>query len=954
MSSMKLKKKWFRINGANRMVVYDPDTDTIADVVRRLGLTGTKIGCGTGQCGACSMIINGELVRGCVKKAERIPEHAEIITIEGIGTPNNLHPIQQAWITYGGVQCGFCSPGFIVSAYALLQKEPSPTRTQVRDWFTKNHNICRCTGYKPLVDAVMAAAAVLRGEKTMEDITFKMEGESIYNTRYPKPTALEKVTGLCDYGDDLALKMPEGTLHLAIVQTKAHHARILSVNTEKAKGYPGVVAVFTAKDVDGPNKCDAGAPAYGHFSKPFSGFTRPIINGDKIYRYGDVVAVVAAVNERAARAAAKLVEVELEELPAYQSVLESLQPGALQIHENGPCNLFDGQRISKGPDVRDVFANAPHVVEGSFYSSRQPHLVIEPDVLQAYIDQEGRLTIHSKAQALYVMRSLVAKGLDLPLEKVRLIQNPTGGSFGYSMSPTPLCIVGLCALKLQVPVTMTLNYAEHQLLSGKRAACFTNGRMACDNEGNLLAYEFDAMFDVGAYNEKATKLVYKACHFYGYPYSIPSIQGLSRSGFSNNANAITYRGFGMPQVYTSGEALIDMMAEKIGMDPFEFRYKNAIKPGDTIATNVCLDEYPIQEMMDMIRSYYEEAKQRAKTLSNDTIKRGVGVACGGYSSAGPNDKAEVALELNEDGTVTVYNTWGQMGQGADIGTLVHVHEALRPLGIRPEQIRLDLNDTAYCPDTGPAAGSRSHYMAGLAIIDAANKMMDAMRKPDGTYRTYQEMVDEGLPTKFLGKHVVPSHKTHLVDPLQGVGRNVPEFNYIVMVAEVEVNVKTGKVKCVAAKGVANVGVVGNYLAVEGQAYGGFQHCIGFALTEDYSTFDEKYKSMVGCGAPTCNDVPDELEFDFHITPRPDGPHGSIGCSENFQSCGHMAIINAINNAVGVRIYELPATPAKILAALKAKEEGRELKPAKYDFGDDFYEVYDRVTAKAKEISGDKK
>jgi aldehyde oxidoreductase len=265
------------------------------------------------------------------------------------------------------------------------------------------------------------------------------------------------------------------------------------------------------------------------------------------------------------------------------------------------------------------------------------------------------------------------------------------------------------------------------------------------------------------------------------------------------------------------------------------------------------------------------------------------------------------------------------------------------------QIKLDQNDSAYCPNTGAAAGSRSHYMAGLATIHAANQLMDAMRKPDGTYRTYDEMIAENIPTKYMGKHVVASEKTHLVDDLLGVGRNVPEFNYIVMVAEVEVEVKTGKSRCVAARGVANNGVVGNYLAVEGQAYGGFQHCVGFALTEDYSTFDAKYASMAGCGAPTCNDIPDDLEFEFHVTPRPDGPFGSIGCSENFQSCGHMAVINAINNAVGVRIYELPATPNKILAGMKARAEGKELKPNTYDFGDDFYEVYDKLTEMAEEL-----
>lgn len=941
---MQYKKKWFNINGVNRMAVYDPKKDTIVDVVRQLGLTGTKIGCGTGQCGACSMSINGELVRGCVKKAEKVPEFARIVTIEGIGTPNNLHPLQQAWITYGGVQCGFCSTGFIVSAYVLLNKNPSPTRQEVRDWFTKNRNICRCTGYKPLVDAVMAAAEVMRGEKTMEDITFHSD-ERIYNTRQPKPTAVEKVTGLCDYGDDLTRKMPSGTLHLALVQPNSHHANILKINTANAEAYPGVVRVFTAKDVKGTNLADTSAPNHGHVSKHFTGMTRPIINGEKIFRYGDVVAVVAATTSEAAHAAAKLVEVELEELPVYHNVLEALQPDAIKIHPDGPDNLYDAYRISKGPKAKQIIDQASNVVEGSFHSSRQPHLVMEPDVLQGYIDDEGRVTVHCKGQGIFGTRNQISKALGLEPEQIRIIQNPTGGSFGYAMSPTPMGIVALCAMNLDAPVTMTLSYAEHQLLSGKRSPCYTNARMACDDDGKILAYEFNSMIDSGAYADKSKTLLYKMCHFWGYPYNIPSISGLSRSGLCNDSFGITFRGFGMPQVYTVGESIVDMMAEKIGMDPFEFRYKNVLREGDTIATNVKMQEYPMAEMMDMIRPYYEEAKQRVKELSTATIKHGVGVACGGYSSAGPKDTSEVALELNPDGSVTVYNTWEQVGQGGDIGSLVHAHEALRPLGLRPDQIRLNANDTAYCPNSGASAGSRQHYVTGHATIKAANLLMDAMRKEDGTFRTYDEMVAEGIPVKYVGKHIDPAERTQIVDDLVGVGSNVPEYNYLVMVAEVEVDTRTGKTKCVGARGVVNIGVVGNYLAVEGQGYGGFSHCVGFALTEDYTNFDKKYLSMAGCGVPTCNDVPDNMEYAFHITPRPLAPHGSIGCAECFQSCAHMAIINAINNAVGVRVYELPATPDKILAGLA----GRDLKPAPYDFGDNFEEQYDRMTAMAENM-----
>ena len=249
-----LKRINLTLNGVPRPIVCDPEKDTLADAVRRMGLTGTKIGCGTGVCGACTLILNGEVVRSCTRKMKNIPEFSEIITIEGIGTPRHLHPLQQAWITYGGVQCGFCTPGFIVSAYGLLLKNNDPSREEVREWFRKNRNVCRCTGYKPLVDAVMAAAKVMRGEATMDDITFHPEDcKDFYGSALPRPSALAKVCGLADYGDDIKLKMPEGTAHLAVVLSEVDHAKIISIDTSEAEKMPGVYKVMTAKDVKGTN-----------------------------------------------------------------------------------------------------------------------------------------------------------------------------------------------------------------------------------------------------------------------------------------------------------------------------------------------------------------------------------------------------------------------------------------------------------------------------------------------------------------------------------------------------------------------------------------------------------------------------------------------------------------------------------------------------------------------------
>lgn len=262
---MKLKKMWLNINGANRMFACNPDKDSLADVVRRMGLTGTKVGCNTGVCGSCSLILNGKLTRSCTKKIRNVEEYSTVLTIEGIGQPNNLHPIQAAFMTSGAVQCGFCTPGFIVSTYALLLENINPTREEVREWFQVNKNVCRCTGYVQIVDAVMNAAQVMRGEKKIEELYFKnpKDGE-FYGKGVMRPTSLAKVCGVSDYGDDQELKMPAETLKVAMVQPKiAHHAKILKIDTTEAEKMPGVYRIITAKDIK-----DAGGTnimAEGHF-----------------------------------------------------------------------------------------------------------------------------------------------------------------------------------------------------------------------------------------------------------------------------------------------------------------------------------------------------------------------------------------------------------------------------------------------------------------------------------------------------------------------------------------------------------------------------------------------------------------------------------------------------------------------------------------------------------------
>jgi aldehyde oxidoreductase len=938
---MKLARLSLMINGVERFVVCDPEEDSLAVVLRRMGLTGVKIGCGAGVCGACSIILNGEVVRSCTKKMKRVPEFSEITTIEGIGTPQHLHPLQQAWITYGAAQCGFCSPGFIVSSYGLLAENPSPTREEVRAWFKRHHNICRCTGYKPIVDAVMAAAKVMRGEATMVDITYDFAGEKdIYGSRHPRPTALAKVTGLADYGDDVALQMPEGVAHLAVVLAEAHHAKIIAIDTSEAEKMPGVIKVMTAKDVKGAN--NLAGPTHVPRTKGQGVTEFPVIAGKKINRRGDVVALVAADTEEHARAAAKKVKQNLEVLPSYMTFPEAAMPNAIQLHDTLP-NFYMEQPVFKGRDTAELFETAPIVVEGSFHSQHEPHLPIEPDVVQAYWGVDGMMTIQCKCQNLSENRGNIAMGCGIPVENIRMLLNCVGGSFGYTIASNTFALAVTAVQNLDMPCSLSLSYDEFNHVTGKRSATFSNGRIACDKEGKIIAAEYDVALDHGAYATVPIFMNLVSVGFHGY--NIPNFKALARGGSTNHAFNTAYRGFGSPQIYTTTEALIDMAAEKAGIDPWEFRYKNAARPGDLTINSRPYQDYIYPTLLEKAKPVYDQYKAEAEAARAEGRRVGVGISLGGFIiTIGMFDSAEVALELNADGTITHLNTWEDMGQGGDIGTLTHTVKALAPLGIAPDQVRLVMNDSKTCPDTNLAAASRSHYMAGNATIDAANQLMDAMRKEDGTYRTHAEMVAEGIPTRYVGHYdqfnigLPPG-----LDPNTGEGEKNPTYMYGVNLAEVEVDVDTGKVQVLKFTWVGDVGVVGNLLSVEGQGYGGLSHAIGFALSEDYDAQD-KHGSMIGCGIPTIDMIPDDFNLIFNETPRPAGPHGSCGCSEVFQSSNHMAVINAINNACGVRIYALPATPDKVKAGWEAKQRGEDLTPPKYFLGSDFEEELEMIKA----------
>jgi aldehyde oxidoreductase len=910
-----MQRLLFNINGVDRWLVGGPE-DTLADVLRKqLLLTGCKVCCNEGHCGSCTVIVDQKAVRACMVKLKKIPERAEITTIEGIGAPKNLHPLQVAWMVHGGAQCGVCTPGFIMAAKVLLDNNDSPTRAEVRNWFDKNRNLCRCTGYKPLVDAVMDAARLMRGEIKPEDIVYNPDTtETIVGSNFIRPSAIAKVTGTWDFGADVALRMPEGTLRLALTQAEVSHANIKSIDTSEAEKMPGVAKVITWKDVKGKNAIT------GLITFPTNkgdGWDRPILCKEKVFQFGDAIAIVAADTEEHARAAAKMVKVDLEVLPAYMSGYEALAPDAMEIHPGVP-NAYYEQGVVKGEDTKPIMEKAAHTVELTTYCSRQPHLHIEPDCGEAYMEEDGTLTILSKSIGLHLHHAMICPGIGVPPEKLRIIQNPTGGTFGYKFSPTMEALLGVACLATGGrPVSLIYDQYQNITYTGKRSPAEIKAKWGFDKDGRIIALEYDWWLDHGPYSEFGDLVTARQAQFMGAGYDVRNIRAKGYTVATNHGWGSAFRGYGSPQAFLNGEIAMDMAAEKMGIDPLELRLRNCYKEGTgaTTPTGQVPEVFVMDKLLKMIQPKWEEAKKRKAAYNVPGKAYGVGLSLGIYGSGldGP-DASEAAAELLPNGDVRVYNAWQDHGQGSDLGTLTFAHEALRVMGIKPSQIQLDMNDTRN-PNSGPSGGSRSNVFCGNAMTVACRMLVQAMKKADGTYRTYDEMKAENIPLRYDGKWVAAAQTACSESTAQG--DPFPIYMYGTFVVEVVVDLKTYKTKCVGITSALDVGTIINKVTVDGQNYGGITQAMGLGLTEDFDDL-KVHVNLNKCGIPYPNDVPDDFELLYLETPRPLGLLGQAGCGEVSLTALHPACCNAIYSAVGARVFRVPAIPERIKAALELK------------------------------------
>jgi aldehyde oxidoreductase len=699
-------------------------------------------------------------------------------------------------------------------------------------------------------------------------------------------------------------------LHMALVQAKVPHASIKAIDTSEAERMPGVCKVVTAKDIQGKNRIT------GLITFPTNkgdGWDRPILCDQKVFQYGDAIAIVCAENEWQAKAAAEKVKVELEALPAYMSAPAAMADDALQIHPGTP-NVYFELPVVKGQETAPLMQAADYTIEGEYYLQRQPHLTMETDVGFAYFDEEERLTIHSKSIAIHLHSAMIAPGIGISPSKLRLVQNPAGGTFGYKFSPTMEALLGVACLATGRPVYLRYNYHQHITYTGKRSPFWMKLKYAADKSGKILAMESDWSVDHGPYSEFGDLLTLRGAQFIGAGYGIPNIRGMGRTVCTNHAWGSAFRAYGSPQCFLAGESLIDELADKMGIDPLELRARNIYRPGDSTPTGQTPEVFPFPEMVEKLRPLYTAALEKAKRSTTPEIKRGVGIALGIYGCGldGP-DSSAIRVELNADNTVTVFSSWEDHGQGADMGVLGTAHKAFEPMGLTPERIRLVMNDTAITPNSGPAGGSRSQVVTGNAIKNGCEMLMAAMRKPDGTYRTYDQMQAENIAVSYSGNWTASICTNCDLKTSQGIPFSV--YMYGMFMAEVAVDTNTGRTVVEKFTAIADVGTINNKLVVDGQMYGGIAQGIGLALSEDFEDLD-KHTSLRACGLPYIKMIPDQMDLIYIETPREHGPFGAAGVGELPLTASHVAVINAIKNACGVRIRHLPALPEKVLAGLK--------------------------------------
>jgi aldehyde oxidoreductase len=876
------------INGVKRTVQISPDL-VLIDLLRdNLHLTGTKQSCDRkGQCGACTVIVNNKTVRSCTTKVAKL-EGAEVITIEGLGTPENPHLIQEAFVLTGAIQCGFCTPGMILATKGLLDKNPDPTLTDIKKALA--HNLCRCTGYVKIVDAVKLAARFIRGETTPAKVRAALPNKMI-GVSHPRPNSMLKACGLAKFSADYYF---DNALEIACAHAFANYARIKSIDTSAAEKMPGVVGIITEKNLKGTNRVREAVT------------DKPLLMEKMVRSYGDPVAIVAAETREQARAAAAAIKIELEVLKPLMTPEEVLAPDAPKLHDWSP-NLISTTPHVYG-DAEKALAESEYVVESEFSTQSNYQAPLEPEATVAYFEGEGdkaKLIVIGRSIAIHANAAHVAETTGW--DKVRYIEAFSGGQFGQKSVIVTEILAAAACVHFRRPVRYVPSLAESIYLSPKRHPYYMKFKMGADKNGRITGMYSDMYIDKGAYYLLGGITISRTIHMLSSAYRIPNVWASCKLFYSNNGPGAAARGAGPPQSNFGVESIIDMLAEKVGMDPLKFRKLNSLKPGEARSTGATVDQWEFPQLCDMIEPYWERAMKDAEAFNkkNTKIKKGVGLGVHAFGVGKPNDVGKVSIEMNPDDTVTVYGAIADPGEGND-AMLAQI--TAHVLGISIDKVRLETRDTKNTVHTGSASGSRITYIAGGALQNAVEKLKKAMDEAGS--KTYNGLVNAGKAVRYDG---IKQMRTGKWDEKTGQGDSNESLVHNIQMTEMDVNTETGEVKITKMTTTVDAGVIINPQAVEGQLEGGIDQGIGFALREEY--IPGKTNDWKTFKFPTIEMMP-EMEILFQETPRPNGTLGATGIGEMTMISTAPSVTNAIYNACGVRIAHLPATPEKVKEGLQ--------------------------------------
>ncbi len=817
----------FTLNGRPMSVEVREGASLLELLREGCGLTSVKDGCAPeGSCGACTVMVEGKAVVACAQPAARFAGRA-ITTQEGLSAEDRGR-WADCFVAAGASQCGFCSPGIVMKAESLLLKNPDPSRGEVARALAGN--LCRCTGYVKIIDAVRLAAASRRGEPIPQVDTSGRVG-----SRTGRYMGRELALGDKPYIDDMN---EPGMLHGAIRWSDHPRAKVLRIDTSKAKAHPGVVAVATWRDVPGER-------TQGLITKDWRQF---VAEGEITSYVGDVLAAVAAETKAAAREAAALVEVDYEVLEPVTDPLEAMKEGAPKLHENG--NVLSVSKYGRG-DVDAALATAAHVVSETFRTQFVEHAFLEPESSLAVPAEDGGIHLYSQGQGVWEDRRQVAWFLAIGEEKVRATQVANGGAFGAKEDLNTQCHASLLARMANRPVRVTLSRDESMRFHSKRHPMTLGYTAGCDEEGRLVAVRARIVGDTGAYASVGDKVLERSAGHACSVYKVPNLDVEARAVYTNNPPCGAMRGFGANQANFAIEGIMDILAEKVGIDGWEIRWRNAVETGDRFATGQILGPgVGIKETLLAVREAYRSARY-------------AGIACGAKNTGVGNGLTEwgkAILRPEADGTLTLFHSWTEMGQGC--------HTALQQiaceeLGLPASRVRVVV-DTIHELDTGQTTASRSTVLGGRAIIEAAGKLKAALNGG---------RLEDLAGQEFYGEYKIDwTHK-----PGHGPDGAATHFAYG-WATQVVILDDEGRIQKVVAA--HDVGKVINPTLLEGQIEGAVHMGLGHALSEEF---------VVEGGVPvtttlkSLNIIPPagmpEVECIFVEEHQPEGPYGAKGVGE---------------------------------------------------------------------------